>query len=248
MALYILAVFLNFLVNFFLLLGTEQMAGGTPNCRKALLAAAVGGVYAAVCLRYSALGGLLWRLCSIALMNGIAFGRCFGGRGILFLLQQLAITGIAAGLQSSGIFSVLLGAVGVCLVCLGGFWDTGKKHVPVELSYGGRRVSLTALRDTGNALKDPITGRSVLVLGADAGELLTGLTRAQLRRPVESVAAIPGLRLIPYHTIDKADGLLLGLWIKEAKVGKHKGGVLVALAPERLSEDGKVQALTGGTV
>lgn len=248
MALYILAAFLNFLVNFFLLLGTEQIAGITPNYGKSLLAAAVGGIYAAICLKYSALGGLLWRLCSIALMNCIAFGRCFGARGILFLLQQLAISGIAAGLRSSGIFSVLLGAAGVCLVCLGGFWDTGNKHVPVELSYGARRVSVTALRDTGNTLKDPITGRSVLVLGADAGQKLTGLTQAQLCHPVENMTAIPGLRLIPYHTIDKADGLLLGLWIKEAKVGRQKGGVLVALAPERLSEDGKVQALTGGMV
>lgn len=246
MALFIFAVLLNFLVNFFLLIGTNQVAGSDPGVKRAALAAAIGGAYAAVCLRYPFMGGLIWRLLSIALMSRVAFGRSFGGRGVLFLLQQLAISGITAGLQSSGIFSVLFGAAGVCLVCMGGFLE--RKHIPVELIYGTRRVCLQALRDTGNTLKDPVTGRSVLVIGADAAEKLTGLTKEQLRHPVETMGALPGLRLIPYHTIDKPEGLMLGLWIKEAKVGRRKGGILVAFAPEKLSEDGEVQALTGGTV
>ncbi len=244
MSLYILAVALNFLVNFFLLLGTSQIAGRDPGAARAAFAAGAGALYAAVCLRYSLFGGLLWRLLSIALMSRIAFGRSFGGRGVLFLLQQLAISGIAAGLESSGIFSVLLGAGGVCLVCMGGLFR--QRHVPVELTYGDRRVCLTALRDTGNTLKDPVTGEPVLVLGADAAQSLTGLKREQLSRPVETMGAIPGLRLIPYHTIDRPQGLMLGLWIREAKVGREKGGVLVALAPEKLSDNSQVQALTGG--
>lgn len=244
MTLYILAILLNFLVNFFLLIGTNQIAGGEPGAKRAALAAAVGGLYAAVCLRYAFMGSLLWRLLSIALMSRIAFGRSFGGRGVLFLLQQLAISGIAAGLQSSGIISVLLGAAGVCLVCMGGFLE--RKHIPVELTYGARRVCVMALRDTGNTLKDPVTGQPVVVLGADIAEQLTGLNQQQLCRPVETMGTLPGLRLIPYHTIDKPEGMMLGLWIKEAKVGRRKGGVLVAFAPEKLSEDGEVQALTGG--
>lgn len=244
MTLYIIAVLLNFLVNFFLMIGTNQIAGSAPGAKRAVIASAFGGLYAAVCLRYPFMGGLLWRLLSITLMSRIAFGRSFGGRGVLFLLQQLAISGITAGLQSSGILSVLLGAAGVCLVCMAGFLE--KKYIPVELTYGARRVRLTALRDTGNTLKDPITGRPVVVLGADAAEKLTGLKKEQLCRPVETMGVLPGLRLIPYHTIDKPEGLMLGLWIREAKVGRRKCGILVALAPERLSEDGEVQALTGG--
>ena len=246
MGLYILAVGLNFLVNLFLLLGTNQMAGDNPKIKRAAIAAGIGGVYAAICLRYGFFGNLLFRLLVIALMNHIAFSKCFGGRGILFLLEQLAISGIAAGLQNGGIVSVILGAVGVCLICLGGLFE--KKQIPVKLSYGNRQVSVTALKDTGNTLKDPVTGRSVLVLGADAAEALTGLTKLQLRHPVDTMGTIPGLRLIPYHTIDRAQGMMLGLWVKDAKVGRRKGGVLVALAPEPLSKDGSVQALTGGTV
>lgn len=246
MALYILAVILNFLVNLFLLIGTNQMAGNVPRIKHALLSAAVGGVYAAMCLRWGALGNLICRLAVIALMNRIAFGSAFGGRGVLFLLQQLAITGIAAGMESGGVFSVILGAAAVCLVCMGGM--LGRKQIPVNLTCGNRSISIHAFRDTGNTLKDPVTGRPVLVLGADAAEKLTGLTRAQLRRPVETMGVLPGLRLIPYHTIDRSQGMMLGLWVKEARVGRQRGGILVALAPEELSQDGSVQALTGGTV
>ena len=246
MALYILAVCLNFLVNLFLLIGTSQIGGSGVRIKHTLLAAVLGGAYAALCLRFSFWGNLICRLAVIALMNRIAFGRVFGGKGVLFLLQQLAITGIAAGMESGGIFSVLLGAAGVCLVCMGGI--PGRKQIPVKLKWENRSISVHAFRDSGNTLKDPVTGRPVLVLGADVAEELTGLTRAQLRRPVETMGALPGLRLIPYHTIDRAQGMMLGLWVKEAKVGRQRGGVLVALAPEELSQDGSVQALTGGTV
>ena len=244
MALYILAVVLNFFVNLFLLIGTDQIAGCEPKIKRALVAATLGAVYATLCLRYGFLGNLLCRLLIIALMSRIAFTRPFGGRGVLFLLEQLAISGIAAGMENGGIFSVLLGGAGVCVACLCGF--LGKKQIPVKLTYGNRRICVNALRDTGNTLKDPITGRPVLVLGADAAEKLTGLSKQQLRSPVDAMGTIPGLRLIPYNTIDKAQGMMLGIWIKEAKVGRQSGGVLVALAPEELSKDGSIQALTGG--
>ena len=129
-------------------------------------------------------------------------------------------------------------------------WDRRTGIVPVELSYGGRTARITALRDTGNTLLDPLTGRQVLVVGADVAELLMGLTPRELRYPVDTMTKkrIPGLRLIPYHTIDNPGGMLLGLWVEKVKIGKQKGGALVALAPEKLCEDGRFQALTGGSV
>ena len=120
----------------------------------------------------------------------------------------------------------------------------------MELRRGEKRLRLLALRDTGNTLKDPVTGKGILVADAQSAETLLGLTKAQLSDPVGTVESgiLPGLRLIPYHTIDRSQGMMLGLWVKEARVGRQRGGVLVALAPEELSQDGSVQALTGGTV
>jgi len=116
----------------------------------------------------------------------------------------------------------------------------------VELSYGDKRVQLTALRDTGNTLRDPVTGRQVLVVDASTAGKLTGLSVQQLKKPVESVTALPGLRLIPYRAVGQAGGLLLALKIPQAKIGSWQGSALVAFAPEGLGSDGTYQALTGG--
>ena len=111
-------------------------------------------------------------------------------------------------------------------------------------------MRLTALQDTGNSLIDPLTGRSVLVVGADVAKKLLGLTREQLSMPAEAIvsAGVPGLRLIPYRTVGQAGGMLLGLRLQDVKIGHWKGSSLVAFAPEGLSEEGAYQALTGGVV
>ena len=248
MGLYVLAVFLNFLVNFFLLIGTNQVLGEVFRVKAAVLAAVMGGAYAALSLCWPPLGHTLCRLCVISFMSKIAFGRFYGRSGILFMVLQLAVSGIAAGLYGSGVVSVILTAMGICAVYLAGVWEKRTRLVPVELCHNGKIVVVTALRDTGNTLHDPLTGRPVLILEAEKANELTGLTFTQLRNPVETLSQnpFPGLRLLPYHTIDNPDGLLLGFWVKKAKIGKRKGGVLVAFAPENFSEGGKFQALTGG--
>lgn len=139
--------------------------------------------------------------------------------------------------------SMLLGAAGIAFACM----VIGKenKFVPVELTYAGRTVTLTALRDTGNMLRDPITGEQVLIIGADAAQKLTGLTEAALRDPVGTMGRLPGLRLIPYQTVGNA-GFLLALPMQSVKLGNQRVNTLVALSPRIF--DHHYQALTGGNL
>jgi len=85
------------------------------------------------------------------------------------------------------------------------------------------------------------------VIGADAAQQLTGLTREQLLTPVETIGILPGLRLIPYHSVGSS-GFLLALRLRDVKIGSWRGSTLVAFAPERLSMEGAYQALTGGAI
>jgi stage II sporulation protein GA (sporulation sigma-E factor processing peptidase) len=122
----------------------------------------------------------------------------------------------------------------------------GKHFVPVELSYGGEKVTLTALQDTGNSLRDPLTGQPVLVIGANAAQKLTGLTPEQIRDPAKALTALPGLRLVPYRAVGRQNGMLLALKMDNVKIGAFRGSRVVAFAPEGLGENGEYQALTGG--
>jgi len=244
---------LNFLVDFFLLLGTNRLSGYPPGGKRAAAAAGIGGVYGGLCLLpgFRFLGSTLWRCVSLAVMSGVAFGwkRSALRRGVLFCLLSMALGGTVLFLGGGGATGLAGGVAGIALLCYFGFrGSVGKNYVPVFLRYGRKNLQLTALRDTGNTLRDPITGCSVLVIGADAAAELTGLTQQQLRDPVATLqaASLPGLRLIPFRSVGNPGGMLLGLRLEEVRIGHQQGSRLVAFSPEKLSGSGEYQALTGG--
>ncbi len=247
-------VLLNFLVDFLLLLGTNRLCGYPPGWGRCALASAVGGLYAGACLLpgFYFLGNILWRMVSLVVICWIAFGFSVSAlrRGMIFLLLSMALGGIAIGIGNGGIGSLIAAALGVCMMCVLGFQERPGRvcYVPVDISYQGKRVRLTALRDTGNSLRDPVTGRSVLVVGADVAQQLTGLTRQQLQAPVNTLSQSPlsGLRLVPYRAVGQENGLLLALRMQNVRIGNWKGSSLVAFAPEGFSKEGDYQALTGG--
>ncbi len=252
---YLPGVFLlYFLVDFLLLLGAGRLWGDSPRWAKAAAAAALGGIYADACLLpgFYFLGNLLWRIVSLLIMSVIAYGFSVNAlhRGLLFSILSFALGGAVLEIGKGGP-AELLGTAGVlCILCGLGFRGKriGTAYIPVELNYGGKCLRLTALRDTGNGLVDPVTGRQVLVVGADVAQSLTGLTREQLHKPVESIGSLPGLRLIPYRSINCSSGFLLAMRFQNVKIGNWQGSSLVAFAPEWLHPEGAYQALTGGTV
>ena len=250
----LVVMLLRFAVDFLLLLGVCCMSGCPPEWGRLVLGALIGGLHVGVCLLPISvnLAKPVGVTCVLGLICLVAFGfrRGMLHRSILFVLLHLALNGIGVGVDKGGLWSFGASAVGVFLLCVIGIHrqPEGERLVPVELSYGSDCVRTTALRDTGNTLRDPVTGRSVLVVSAEIAEKLTGLSREQLRHPVEvmSSGAIPGLRLVPYRTIGQNSGMMLALQFHDVRIGKWRGNSLVAFAPGDL--DGEYQALAGGTV
>ena len=231
-------------VNVLLLYAAGKWTQGTTGILRVLLAAGLGALLTGLtAVSDSAfLAHWLWRL-AILLMTGVlAFGIRPGAWGniLLFALLHTSLSGVS---QSGGTGSVLLGAAGIGLACL----ILGKQRtlIPVELDYAGQTLHLMALRDTGNTLRDPITGKSVLVVGADTAAKLTGLSPQELSDPLTTIEMVPGLRLIPYQTVGDS-GFLLAIWIPKVKIGGKQGSAVVALSP-RIFES-HYQALTGGMV
>lgn len=243
---------LVFLVEYFLILGTDRMSGCASQPVRSAAAAALATVYAAVCLMPNCrfLGGLFWRMISLALLGMVAFGCKRNGIlrwGILGMLH-LALEGAAllaaretfAGLMPSLIPVWLLGMAALMRPAEEGL------YVPLELQRDGKTIRLLALRDTGNTLRDPVTGKPVLVISPEAAGQLTGLTEKQLRDPLKTMMGhpLPGLRLVPCRTV-AGSGLLLGM-VFDVKLGSKGRTALVAFAPESFGSGTAVQALTGG--
>lgn len=248
-----LAVLLNFLVDLLLLLGANGLSGYPTGGKRCVLGAVVGGLYGGLCLvpGFSFLGSFLWRGVFLGLMGSVAYGLDRSGlrRTAVFVFLSLALGGAVVGMGSGGFGGIVAAAGVLAAVCLLGLRGNGKRElVEVELSRGEKRLKLLALKDTGNTLRDPVTGSSVLVADADSAEELLGLSRAQLADPVGTVASgvLPGLRLIPYRAVGVSGGMLLALRMEQVRIGKWKGDALVAFAPEGLGGKGNYRALTGG--
>lgn len=234
------------LVTLFLLMAASQTAIAPV---RALLSAALGGLYAGACMipSFSFFGGSLWRLCSLLVIGSISFGiRKEGMRqSLLFVILQLTVTGLLSAADSPLVSLLLLVGFGLFI-----FLKKRKNTVSVVIEHQNKNMTLLAWKDTGNTLKDPLTAQPVLIVDAAAAEELTGLTPKQLNDPVGTMTQgiIPGLRLIPYHTIDRPDGMLLGLYIEQIRIGGRKKSAVVAFAPTNFGQEGNIRALIGGSV
>ena len=255
MAVYLdLVMLLNFLVDFLLILGTNRLTGYPPGTAQAVAASGLGSIYAAVCLipGFRFLGNVWWRILFLILMAVLAFGWNLSAvrRGAVFILLSMALGGIAGGIRVRHFPAIILCAVLLWLLCRVGFGGRAgsREYVPVELSWQGKKLRLLALRDTGNTLRDPLTGESVLVCGADVGEELLNLPRQAFRDPAGTVGSgvLPGLRLIPYLSVGQPGGMLLALRLKDVKIGDQKVSPLVAFAPHEIAKGEGYRMLTGG--
>lgn len=248
-----LLMLLNFAVDLFLLLGSCRLSGAVPKFLRCCAGAVLGAVYGRMCLvpGFSFLGNWLWRIVFLTLMIVISFGinRSAIRKGCLFVILSFAMYGVA-GFGKENVVTVLLCGAGAYLLCRIGLPRAGDRIVPVELTLGDRKVKLNALVDTGNMLKDPVTGSQVLVLGAQLSQTILGLEQPMLSDPITAVerSQIKGLRLVPYSSIGKKAGLLLALAMDQVRINGKNAGRLVAFSPQVIGAGEDYQALTGGIV
>ena len=246
---------LNFLVDLLLLLGTNRLSG-FPAEPRLVWAALLGAAFAGACVLpgFRFLGNLFWRLVSLLLMGSVAFGwnRSALKRTCIFAILSMALGGLALNLHRITFPALILGAMGTWAICYGAVGGRigGGEYLTVEIPVEGDVLSVVALKDTGNTLRDPVTGENVLVVSGEIASRLTGLTTDQLSTPLETLGANPrmGLRLIPYHAVGQESGMLLGKRFANVKMGGRRRSVLVAFAPEGLGQGEGYQALTGGIV
>lgn len=250
-----MVVFIHFLVDFLLILGTNRICVRPLCIGRSAAAALLGAAYATACLLpgFGFLGGMPWRMVFLLLMSMVSFGweRDALRPGVLFILLRMAMGGIALGVGKGGFWAVVMVALSICLMCLlGRDRHPGQQYLPVTITHRGKCVHLTALADTGNTLRDPVSGLPVLVADAAAGEKLLALTQQQLQHPIETLATggCQGLRLIPYSAVGQTNGLLLGLRVEQLVIGGKQENMIVAFAPHPIGEGKAFQALAGGYV
>lgn len=279
MVVYVDTLFLiNLVINYILLLVTARLcAAPTPRLRL-LGGAALGALYAvAVVLPYWAFLPLPIIKAAVGVMMVLI---SFGGQPrilrltLVFFAVSAAFGGAvmaASMLSGNGFdgvlttvsFKILLIAFAVCYIVLTVVFKRAARHrgggvVSLKLRQGDRELSMRALRDTGNALTDPMTGKPVIVAGVNdlkplfPNNVLGAVTALRLKGAVKVMEELADLektmrfQLIPYSAVGVAGGMLLAFKPDEIIVdGKNKTGMLLALSPNSVSESGTYTALLG---
>ena len=235
-------MFVVMVVDGLLLFAAGQLLGGKIYLLRLILGSLLGALFAAISI-VKHWDCLWWRLLGLFLMAILTYGCSRDSllKLLLFCLLHFSLGGLSG--NQTELLHTLLSAAGIGFACM--IAGRERSYLPVELNYRGCTLRLTALRDTGNTLRDPVTGRAVLIVDATACEKLTGLGIEALQDPVSAIEKLPGLRLIPYQTIGNS-GFLLALSIPDTKIGNQRGSALVAFSPQSFGS--KYQALTGGNL
>ncbi len=235
---------------------------------------AAGYLFPGLAAFYSLPAKIIFSLLMLLIALGYSGPLAFLKSLLYFYLLNFAVAGatLAASYMfpdSSFMSSSLLAwlAVGVTLAILAGLF--GEKlfvkrmlprllRFPVEIRFGNQQCRANGFLDTGNGLRDPLTNRPVLV--AEYGVLRNYLPE-DFQRALEKGASENAdlealgqsswagrLRLIPFNSIGKRNGMLVGVRADEVTIHngseqiKHRD-LVVGLYLGGLSADGSYQML-----
>ncbi len=269
---------LNTVINYLLLRGSAAMGGCPAGVWRLLGAAALGGLYAVVSVLpgLEPMQGLFFQILSASGMLIAAFGwkRSTVKQGVLFFALSFALSGVVllvvqviepkcVFLGGHVYYAVSIPALlllagfsyGLAALVLGGFGShSGGDIVPLILELNGNREKVKALQDTGNTLRDSISGECIPVASWQVlARLLpeAALTQKDFQDPPTLMQLLqrtyPQLRfrLLPYGAVGTQNGLLVAVRCK-IQQGRRTGRLPVAFTGTEFSPHGQFEILLGG--
>ena len=140
-------------------------------------------------------------------------------------------------------------------------FNTKDMYCDIKLKINGKQIETKAMIDTGNLVKEPITNTPVVIV---EGTLLDGIIPKEILRNLENILCgnlenlspkiqdeyLPKLRCIPYVSLGKENGMLLGIKISEIIVKnedeeKKTSNIIIGIYDRSLTKKGEYRALVG---
>ncbi len=244
---------INFSMDFLCLYLTAKLLSERLAPIRGILAAAIGGIYAnlALLLGLSGFTAILSDLAVCALICLAAFfGRGRIKRAPVYILVYVAVSAALGGIMTAlfylfnrtGIFDFIkntdgdgisvwlfafLAAISAVITLIGGRGATKKmsaREVELEVTFFGRTVTLRGMSDSGNLLREPLSGKPCIVVDRKG---LGGLLSKRLSEILSkgNASGLEGLTddekrrivLIPARTATGAD-MLVGIRVERVLV------------------------------
>ncbi len=266
---------INFSMDFLCFYITSRILSEKLSTARTLMAAAVGGIYADLALFISmgSIASLIIDLSVCALICCIANYKKGRVRALpLYTLVYLAVSMALGGFMtaifnmlnkvdipiegetSEGIsvwlFAVLAGVSALMTLIGGRFFKrrSGEIISEVVVVYSGKTKKLRAMTDTGNLLREPISGKPCLLVDIRAlsgvvPERVIQTARGEKGRGLDglSVNDAKNIRLIPIKTAN-AESTLIGLRVDKIEIvgerGRREVDAVIALSDIGASANG----------
>lgn len=240
----------NILLNLVLLVFTLIMMGRRIRFIRLLTAALAGGVLSVI----PVIAGINYSIFYILLVwtAGLLMVMAASGGGtvseqitgtLYFHILSFVWNKLIAGLGKIAgtgyvvciLAVIIMGAVTIYL-CIRRKRERQRTVYEVQIAENGRKVSVKALLDTGNGLREPISGRPVSIIEKGIYEEL------------HCKEAQEKCRVIPYHSIGKEHGVMKGIQIEELVIWEGKEphiqkDAMIALYEGKFTTDGSYQMI-----
>ena len=281
MTLYVDIIFLeNLIMNSIIILATGIILKNTQRIWKNLVSSGIGAIYAILIYtsNFKIYSNIILKVILSVVIVYIAFKpaniRSFLKHIIIFYLTSFTFGGVAFALlyfvrPQDILFQngALIGTYPIKMILAGGILGfiiitfafkniKGKltrKDMMCTVIIGNTRI--TAIVDTGNLLKDPITKMPVLIVeremlkGIFPEIILENATDIVNGKEIELGEYSSKLRVIPYKSIGKENGLLLGIKAKNIRIVyqdiEKAHDVIIGIYTGTLSKNNKYSAIVG---
>lgn len=195
------------------------------------------------------------------LFGGVAFA-------LIYVIKPQEI------LMKNGLFlgtyplkTVFIGAIIASIIVITAFKIVKNKiskkdmFCDIKIKLNGKEAKTVAMVDTGNMLKDPITGNPVIVVESTLleeiipKEILKNMDKiigGELENVDEDIKKeyVSKLKLIPYSSLGRQNGMLLGIKADEVEIIKEdeitkKSNIIIGIYNKSLTKRGEYRALIG---
>ena len=140
-------------------------------------------------------------------------------------------------------------------------FNTKDMYCYIKLKINEKQIETKAMIDTGNLVKEPITNTPVVIVEKS---LLEGIIPKEILKNLENILCgnlenlpqdiqdeyLPKLRCIPFSSLGKENGMLVGIKISEIVVKseddeKKTSNIIIGIYERSLTKKGEYRALVG---
>lgn len=126
----------------------------------------------------------------------------------------------------------------------------------IKINIDNKEIYLNSIIDTGNFLREPITKTPVIIVEKESlktivsNEILDNLDKIINGEDIELGKYVSKIRVIPFSSLGKSNGLLLGIKADSVTINGEEGNIyieniIIGIYDKALSKSGKYKALIG---